>query len=624
MGQENRWTYSATGLSNSASMPEDSRLRRSNLDSMYRVELAKRSGQVTGSKWAGEGDETRRKKGQSFRNLKGKDKKAPKVSLDVLSPVTAGNSIYEFIVTYTDNKAIKARSIDSNDIRVIGSNGYNQLAKKVGAVSSGKGKTFRVTYQVGAPNGAWDAADNGFYRLALQANQVCDTSRNFIRAKGLGGLSVAISPAGNAVPTASLDGTGYFTNKSTTFDFFITYSDDKAIDIDSLGDGDILVVGPNGFSQLAKKISLDTPSSGTPRKVRYRFIAPGGTWDASDNGSYKIDLQAGQVKDSDGSFAAAKNLGSFPLTIPSTPAAVDTPVAVESIAPTASLSAANLSTGDSSTYDFTVTYTDNNAVNVASFDNNDVQVTGPNGFNQLATFLSVNDSSNGNPRTVTYRVTAPGGSWDNADNGSYSVTLQSNQVSDTNGNFASAASLGTFLANIPLPYRAVRASGGSNGQVGGFSLTIDADVKPQGNVFSKAIKNFRFDALRDSGITPVASNIDLGSADVTSSVSSSGVKFVATFPDYQGNLLPSANGQMLSDGSPFNLSDGSLFTLSSNRLEFVISTADPNAFNSLLTLENFLKNNDVSSYGAFFGNASANGKNLSFIPSSGLLLITRL
>src|SRR5262249_7984359 len=56
-----------------------------------------------------------------------------------------------------------------------------------------------------------------------------------------------------------------------------------------------------------------------------------------------------------------------------------------------------------STFDFSVTYTDSAAVNVSTLDGNDIRVTGPNGYNQLASFISVSPSGNGTPRTATYR-----------------------------------------------------------------------------------------------------------------------------------------------------------------------------------------------------------------------------
>ena len=58
-------------------------------------------------------------------------------------------------------------------------------------------------------------------------------------------------------------------------------------------------------------------------------------------------------------------------------------------------------------------------------------VTGPNGFRQAASFVSVDNPTDGTPRTATYRVTAPGGTWNTADNGNYTISMQAGQVSDT-------------------------------------------------------------------------------------------------------------------------------------------------------------------------------------------------
>ena len=124
--------------------------------------------------------------------------------------------------------------------------------------------------------------------------------------------------------------------------------------------------------------------------------------------------------------------------------------------PTASLTAADLIAGGGTTYDFTVTYSDNTAVAVATLDDNDIQVTGPNGFIQNATLLGVNVNSDGTPRTATYSINAPNGSWDMADNGEYTIALLSSQVSDIVANFSPAATLGSFQVNIsdvePAPF----------------------------------------------------------------------------------------------------------------------------------------------------------------------------
>ncbi|WP_197047603.1 hypothetical protein, partial [Planktothrix serta] len=73
--------------------------------------------------------------------------------------------------------------------------------------------------------------------------------------------------------------------------------------------------------------------------------------------------------------------------------------------------------------------------------------TGPNGFDQLATFVSVDTNSDGTPRTATYSIDAPGGSWDSAEAGNYSVAVEASQVSDTSDNTVVSSSLDTFNIN---------------------------------------------------------------------------------------------------------------------------------------------------------------------------------
>src|SRR5262249_13957407 len=50
---------------------------------------------------------------------------------------------------------------------------------------------------------------------------------------------------------------------------------------------------------------------------------------------------------------------------------------------------ANVTATGGTNYVFSVTYSDDTAINVTTLDNSDIRVTGPNGFNMLATFLEV-------------------------------------------------------------------------------------------------------------------------------------------------------------------------------------------------------------------------------------------
>jgi predicted outer membrane repeat protein len=88
-------------------------------------------------------------------------------------------------------------------------------------------------------------------------------------------------------------------------------------------------------------------------------------------------------------------------------------------------------------YQFTVTYADLDAINVASLDDGDITVTGPAFPGGVgAKFISVNDPTNGTPRTATYEVAAPAGGFTAAHSGIYTVSVNANQVQSVAGAFA--------------------------------------------------------------------------------------------------------------------------------------------------------------------------------------------
>ena len=124
------------------------------------------------------------------------------------------------------------------------------------------------------------------------------------------------------------------------------------------------------------------------------------------------------------------------------PASPALPVTIDTIGPAASSNPPAVYGGGATAYLFGVTYDDEVGVDGGSFDSSDVRVTGPNGFNQLASFVAAAAPSGGT-RSATYRVTPPGGSWDAADNGTYTVAVAAGQVRDTAGNFVAAGAVGT-------------------------------------------------------------------------------------------------------------------------------------------------------------------------------------
>ena len=123
---------------------------------------------------------------------------------------------------------------------------------------------------------------------------------------------------------------------------------------------------------------------------------------------------------------------------------------VDTVAPQAQLDTTSLTQQSNSLAAgiFAVTFSDNIALKSSTLGANDVTVTSPDGTVLPVTLVSLNATGDGSPRTATYSIAAPGGTWDIADKGDYVVTLNAGAVSDTSDNAIAAGSLGSFKVDI--------------------------------------------------------------------------------------------------------------------------------------------------------------------------------
>ncbi|WP_425053624.1 Ig-like domain-containing protein [Psychromarinibacter sp. S121] len=116
--------------------------------------------------------------------------------------------------------------------------------------------------------------------------------------------------------------------------------------------------------------------------------------------------------------------------------------------PLPNLTAPDVTTPDSS-YQFEVTFDDENGIDVSTLDDFDVTVTrGAISFVATAALVGVDVNADGTPRTATYEITPPGGAWDPDDNGSYVVTLNDGEVADLLGNVTPGQTLGSFIVDV--------------------------------------------------------------------------------------------------------------------------------------------------------------------------------
>jgi hypothetical protein len=130
--------------------------------------------------------------------------------------------------------------------------------------------------------------------------------------------------------------------------------------------------------------------------------------------------------------------------------------AVPPSAPTATLSAANVTGANSgqTSYTFSITFASNAAIAASTPAGAVVQVVPPSGVGGPITATAVSVVAGGptdpfgdaQSFTVTYEITPPGGSWTSADDGTYSVTLGGAPVTDIDGTAIATGTVGSFLA----------------------------------------------------------------------------------------------------------------------------------------------------------------------------------
>jgi hypothetical protein len=89
---------------------------------------------------------------------------------------------------------IDTGTLDNNDIRVIGPNGFNVLATLVTFNASNPNSVVAAYSFVAAanPTPGWDAGDNGTYSVLMESSQVADINSLFVPSGGLGQFNVAI------------------------------------------------------------------------------------------------------------------------------------------------------------------------------------------------------------------------------------------------------------------------------------------------------------------------------------------------------------------------------------------------------------------------------------------------
>ena len=380
---------------------------------------------------------------------------------------------YSFIVTYTDDVEIDATTINGSEVTVTAPDGVTILPVTLAGIedSNGDGTVLNATYSVAAPETNWKASDRGRYAVEINPDTVKDTNANAVDIGLIGDFVINVANEPDSTGVIRIEAEDYKAGTSDVefYDFEAdnfggAYRPQEPVDIEPTGDegggfnigyiraGEFLTYDVNipetGNYELILRVA--TPST-TVQSIG--VVVGGQTYNASfgSTGDYQVyqDVVLPNINLEAGIQELRLNMQSKEFNLNYIQLEAKAAI-IDEIAPIAQLDTTSVTQQSSNpgAAIFTVTYTDNVAIKSATLGNDDVSVTAPDGTVLPVTLVGVNATGNGTPRVATYSIAAPGGTWDNADAGDYTVSLNAEAVNDTNDNAIAAANLGSFNLNV--------------------------------------------------------------------------------------------------------------------------------------------------------------------------------
>jgi hypothetical protein len=402
----------------------------------------------------------------------------PTAELQIADLTQSGQTTQEFTVIYSDDVALDISTIDSNDLRVTGPNGYDQPARLVSVSSTIDGTPRTATYAADPPaGGTWSHAHNGTYSVFILAEEVTDNQGAWVAAGQLGQFNVDVV---SAIYFASMDVDPGWTLDPQWEYGTPTYSGSGP----TSGHTGTRIIGYNLSGNYQDRLDsryATTPpinaSGSTSLTLRFRrwlglrsndsariqASVDGITWeDVWVSSGTVADSAWQQVQYSLPAQVAGSSTLRLRWGISSNPALNEIGWNLDDIEvlgngsldttpPTPSLSVADLTQSGSPSHSCSVTYADDTAVRLSSLDSTDLLVTGPSGYTNYAEFVGADLPADGSPLTGTYSIPAPGGTWDAADNGTYTVTMVEGAVEDTLNNSIPQTILGSFVVSLAVP-----------------------------------------------------------------------------------------------------------------------------------------------------------------------------
>jgi uncharacterized delta-60 repeat protein len=250
---------------------------------------------------------------------------------------------------------------------------------------------------------------------------------------------------GITAPTAELISSPELTHSGENQELLsVTYSSSEGLDPNSLQDGNLTVTSASNSNDTLPTYYLSSKQNADGSvTVVYQIQKDysGHYFDALDNGTYTVSIGEGAVYDLAGAAVPAGTMGTFNINI-AMPAGGIT-------GPTATLNSTEINTVDVTDQTISINFSTSIGIDANSF-GGQLEVTGPTGFDQFASYQSETSNADGTV-TATYDLQHDDshGVFSAADNGKYTVSIPAGAVQDMDGNNSVAATLGTFEVTVP-------------------------------------------------------------------------------------------------------------------------------------------------------------------------------
>jgi len=182
--------------------------------------------------------------------------------------------------------------------------------------------------------------------------------------------------------------------------------------------------------------------------ISARRLSDGALFTATSwaSGGYSLALPAGTYRVTASGAGLGGTIGGGTVSLGGENVQVDfVPGANEP--PSGTLIARRVTTAGGTGHRFVVEWRDDQGIDVATLGNRNIAVLFARGGSAFARLVSYSQPSS-RLVSATYRIAAPGGTWDSSDNGTCSVLVRRQSVADLGGSHVAGGLLGTFLVRI--------------------------------------------------------------------------------------------------------------------------------------------------------------------------------